>query len=845
MYVLFTALCFISQGWTEDVPQVQRDAPAEVMPSRTWDFTHLHLDVTLDPPSGTISGTATHSIAPLSPHHRTVRMHQNHLEIEKVWVDGALNKDFRVSEGFIDIAVPPNENHEIMIQYTAQPETGLHFRQPKGSVDTIEEIWSQGEAEDNRHWFPGWDYPNDRFTYSAAYTVPKHLHVVSNGQLQKTKTHSDGTKTWTYALEHELVNYLVMLAAGEYTVYHDEGVVPLEYIVPNTVSKEIVLKSFGAAKPQLDYFNVLLGEDYPYSIYRQVAVQRFMYGGMENTTSTIMSDDLLRRLPSDTPYRSESVTAHELAHQWFGDWLTCYGWRELWLNEGFASYYAMRWMETQYGNEYYAVTLHRSLRSARSGSAPMSPIGLTKKGRSENAAVYTQGLSVLHGLSQYLGRDVFDTAIQEYVQRHKNRLVETTDLRRVLEDVSGQHLGWFFDQWVTGRGTPSFTTGYSYVASTEKAPGTLTITIEQTTEESTFHAPVHIEIGDATGIKQRTVWVHDGKTELVLEMDAAPKWVVVDPNGALIAKWTRESKASNWEQVLIHSPSPYARLIALTQFSEKKNTKETVTLLEKALNDSGMYVGLREYAARALGRIATNDAQEALLSATSHSDATIRRFSLSALAKLPSSETTVKALSRAVKRDVDPNVQREALSALAALSGSKASVFSRLALAKPATRARTPLMQESLSVLGQHGTIDDIAIMVPFAKAKHYRSLRQGMMWAMTRLLGRLDTKEAKPQYSVVSSAIVPALDDPDIRIRQTAIQVLGYVGDKEVEKRLRAFAAQTHISSHRDDALDSANWIRNRKPKATEQDKKTDLTRLEEKVEEMEQRLKDVERWR
>ena len=155
-------------------------------------------------------------------------------------------------------------------------------------------MWSQGEGEDNRHWFPGWDYPNDRFTYSASFTAPEHLHVVSNGTLKETTRNTDGTKTWAYALDHELVNYLVMLAAGEYTVYSEDGAVPLEYIVANGISKDIALNSFGAAKPQLAYFNTLLGAAYPYPIYRQVAVQRFMYGGMENTTATIMADGLLR-----------------------------------------------------------------------------------------------------------------------------------------------------------------------------------------------------------------------------------------------------------------------------------------------------------------------------------------------------------------------------------------------------------------------------------------------------------------------------------------------------------------------------------------------------------------------
>ena len=128
MYVVFTALCLISQSWSDDAPTIQRDAPTEVMPSKAWDFTHLHLDLSIQPSERTISGTATHSVRPLTPHNRTVRMHQNHLDIEEVWVDGVQTKEFRVTEGMIDIAVSPNTPHNIVVHYTASPETGLHFR---------------------------------------------------------------------------------------------------------------------------------------------------------------------------------------------------------------------------------------------------------------------------------------------------------------------------------------------------------------------------------------------------------------------------------------------------------------------------------------------------------------------------------------------------------------------------------------------------------------------------------------------------------------------------------------------------------------------------------------------
>src|SRR5690606_24509373 len=260
---------------------------------------------------------------------------------------------------------------------------------------------------------------------------------------------------WTrfrYRLDRPIVSYLVAIVAGEYATYVDESEIPLTYIVPRTVGEEAARRSLGVTAEQVPWFSELLGHPFPYGSYRQAFVSRFLYGGMENATLTVLSDRLLLAHPSARDRSTEEVVAHELAHQWFGDLLTCYGWRELWLNEGFASFYTGRWLEHRYGADRYAAEQRGWMTAALHDPAPMSPRAWSKVPGRDNAAVYVRGASVLHMLRTHLGTDVFDAGIREYVARNADRLVETDDLRRALEDVSGQHLGWLFEQWVHGTG---------------------------------------------------------------------------------------------------------------------------------------------------------------------------------------------------------------------------------------------------------------------------------------------------------------------------------------------------------------------------------------------------------
>ena len=843
---LFSAFLFFVLASTALAEEpIQRDAPHEVMPQRLWDFKHLHLSLRLDVKAGQIMGHATHTVEPLKPDHSFVRLHQEGLEIQGVWVDETPVQRYKQRSGALDIPVTPGQPHTIRVQYSATPETGLHFRAPNTSGNTIWEVWSQGESMDNRYWFPGWDYPNDRFTYSADFTVSDDLHVVSNGALTKRVESSPGEMRFEYTMEQELVNYLVMVAAGEYSVFHQEGAVPLEYIVAKGVSEDVALRSFGGAKEQLTFFNDLLQNPYPYPVYRQVAVQGFLYGGMENTTATVMSDHLLRREAYDVRRSPESVTAHELAHQWFGDLLTCYGWRELWLNEGFASYYQMRWFEHKYGEELAAVELFDDLRAAARNGRPMSPRAHSKQGQSDNADVYTQGLSVLRVLELHLGREAFDAAIAEYVSRHRDSLVESEDLRRTLEDVSGHHLGWIFDQWVTGPGTPSITASSSWKQASEGESGQLTVTLKQTTKEGLFHLPVEIEIGTKTDALLRKVWLGEGTTTLQVDLDEEPLWVVADPRGGTIAKWKRTSSTENWTHALQHSPHPYARLVAMAELADGKANKDGVAALGTVMNGKNHHPIFRKRAVRALGKLATPQARKLLIAASDEPEPQVRQGIIQALGKVPVTPEVLRVLRKHWRTDAHPDVRAAALVSLSLHSADDALHRARAAVNQPLTAKRHSPLQSALRILAKHGTVDDVARLLNFLKPRVHQQLRKTTAWNFLQLFTRLDESEAKQVRPQISRALELFLEDDDLRVRETGVYVLDSIGDLPAATRLVAFANSTTIAALRESARNAASSIRQRRPSKDPAKESKDIKRIEERIQELEKRLKEVEKWR
>ncbi|MDP2317075.1 MAG: M1 family metallopeptidase, partial [Pseudomonadota bacterium] len=524
-------------------PPLAPDARGAAAPDRTFDMERLRLAVALDPAAGTVAGTATWTVRRLGA--GPLVLDQVALTIEAVTLGGATGSGTPIpwrTLGDTLVIDVPGDKAEVSVRYRATPRDGLHFRRPD-AADTHGEVWSQGEGEDNRHWFPGWDHPNDRFVYEGAITAPAGWKVLTNSG-------------------HDLVNYLVMVAAGPYEVHGTEA--NAAWVPPGTSAGGIG-RVLDPVPGMMTHFGARTGVPYPWGSYRQVFVQRFLYTGMENTSATIedrwmVGDD---RVAGTRGRRIASVVAHELAHQWYGDLLTCRSWRELWLNEGFATFFAADWEASVHGPDDAAAGVRARYR-ASFGEAALA--GRFHAGASAPAStnVYNKGASVLHMLRVMLGEDVFWAGIRRYTQGNPRALVETDDLQDAMELESGEELGWFFQQWVELPYVPQLTVSSVY------KDGAVVVTVRQATGDARpiYTLPVEVEIGAAAGAPVVAKgWLTDEDLELRVPLAAAPAYLAFDPRGGLLAAVEQAQDPAAWEAQL-GSASPYARLAAIAALGE-------------------------------------------------------------------------------------------------------------------------------------------------------------------------------------------------------------------------------------------------------------------------------------
>ncbi len=823
---------------------VQRDIPAEVMPDRHWDFDHLHLDLKIDIDNGTLTGTATHTVHPLGERASALRMFQTGLDIKGIKVDGKEIENWRLGRSTLDVDMPDSgEVHQVAVTYAAKPRTGLHFRGGKGTADPIREVWSQGEGEDNRYWFPGWDYPNDKFTVATEITVKDGYTAFANGPLTGSEAAEEGWTKWSYRLDRPIVNYLVAVAAGDYALYKEEGEVPLEYVTASTVDEKGAQLTLGFAKPQLVYFNELLGTDYPYPMYRQVVVSRFLYGGMENAGMTILADTMLVRSELDRNGRAEGVVAHELVHQWFGDLLTCYGWRELWLNEGFATFYTGRWFEETRGEQNYASKVDGWMKAALHANAPMAARAWSKVNGRDNAAVYVRGASVLHMLRVHLGDEVFDAGIANYVADNADRLVESSDLRRAMEDVSGTHLGWLFDQWVYGVGAPKVASSWKW------SEGELVVTLKQTTEGTPFSAPVQIEVGPDT---LKEVWLGEGETRLVMELDEAPPWVAVDPNRGVLAKWDHKQEPGAWLAQVQGTTSAHARIVAVSKLGKETETPEILAALRDIAMDAKIDASLRRTAIHSIGELGSEQASTALLEAAGVEERTTREAAIDALGYAVSTKDILTRLARIASTDRDAVVRASAVAAIARLDHSRGAAMARSVLGKKDDSPNSIEHTAALRVLGEHGTAADFGLLLRHTGADRPSDVRGSAAGAALRRFKDEEEAFQDRERSRLSARLIPALEDPDLRTRQSAISHLGRAGDDAAEAALLRLASQTNVlrpdiaAQARDAAalIRRGKWKRDGEEKDEEQEEE-DIELLTQRLEELEERLKRLEDWR
>jgi aminopeptidase N len=554
----------------------------------------------------------------------------------------------------------PGTPFDVEIDYSATPRFGLFFLGPdEGYPDRPRQVWSQGQDDYSRYWYPCLDAPNQKATSELVVDVPAPLEVVSNGRLVGREELADGRLRWHWQHTTPHSPYLVSLVAGEFESWREErDGVQLTYHVPKGRLAD-GHRAFDRTAEMVRFFAEFTGQPYPYPKYSQVCVADFIFGGMENTSATTLTDRTLHDARAHLDFSSEPLVAHELAHQWFGDLLTCRSWSHGWLNEGFATYFEHLWTEQSLGRDELDAELAATAdgyfdedasryRRAIVESRYHTPSDLFDR------TLYNKGAWVLHMLRAELGEDGFRAAIRAYVAGNKHGVVETIDLSRAVERATGRNLDPFFDQWVFRAGHPELK------FSIDRQGTGLQIHVVQSGEPFRFDLQLRA-VG--AGFDQSTVLpVRSKESVFEIPLPAAPRWAALDPRGLLLFQGAIQKPLELWQAELREGPTAVSRGRAAKALGKAVAVAAVPALREALLQDPFWWV--QAQAAAALGEIRGPAALAALGEGLAAKHPKARRAVVRALGQFREARAA-DLLGGPAAKDASYYVEGEALKALA------------------------------------------------------------------------------------------------------------------------------------------------------------------------------------
>ncbi len=645
--------------------------------SHDFDLQHLKLELAFDLPARKLLGTATLRMSPLAGDLREAVLDSAGLNIESVTVAGR-PLAFHTTEDRLYITLdrqyPSGAPVDFAVRYNAQPRRGLFFVLPdKYHPHRPSQIWADGDTAggNNRYWFPNYDFPNDKTTTEMLVTVPAGWEALSNGKLVASAADKRaGTTTFHWLQDKPMSTYLVSLVAGEFDKREENWKVPVVYYVPRGQSDGIA-RTFGRTTQMLDFYSANI-VPYPWAKYAQAAVDTFG-GGMENTSNTTLGASAIMdaREFEDRRIGVDSLVAHEMAHQWFGDLVTCADWRHTWLNEGFATYFQALWEEHAEGRDRFD---WNELRAGRGIAASRLAVAVVPQdGQEANSAysfIYNKGGWTLHMVRGQLGDARFWKAIQHYTRKFSYQVATTSDFVEAINEATGQDLEWLFDQYVYKPGNPEFEVSWEYDADTRL----LHLSVKQNQKvdgkPAPFRLPLEIEVLGDNAPQTFRFRVAKESEDFFFGLAERPRTVLFDPRDIILKSINFKKPAAEWVWQIEHASRALNRseaAFALGSFSGA----EVVAALDRAGTADPFY-GIRVDAAQSLGRIKTEETRPVLLKMLLDKHQDVRSAAASALGTLPKNSATIDRLFELARTDSSFAVRYAALTAAARLKPDKA-----------------------------------------------------------------------------------------------------------------------------------------------------------------------------
>lgn len=576
--------------------------------TRKHDLIHTKLELSFDWEKQHVLGKATLDLKPMFYATNQLVLDAKVFDIHSITLNNkTLSYDYDLQKITIvlDRTYTRDEQYTVVIDYTAKPnegpsggsaaitsDKGLFFINPLNeNKNKPQQIWTQGETENSSRWFPTIDKPNERCSQEIYMTVENRFQTLSNGKLISSKKNADGTRTDYWKQDKPHAPYLFMLGIGEYAVVRDSwNGKDLMYYVEKDFEAD-AKKIFNHTPEMLSFFSEKLGYPYPWDKYAQIVCRDYVSGAMENTGAVVFGEFVQKSSRELLDSNNDDIVAHEMFHHWFGDLVTCESWSNLTLNEGFATYSEYLWREHKYGHESAErkrlQDMNGYLMSAnQQGTHDLIDFEYGDKEQMFDGHSYNKGGLIVHMLRSYIGDDAFFSGLKYYLTKNEYSDVEAHELRMAFEDVVGEDLNWFFNQWFFSEGHPILTVDNNIDPESKSVMFSVTQTQDPEKFPAIFQFPVDIALYYPSGkVEYVEKWVNQRQQEITINIEDSemPIVAVLDGKHNILAI-TNEARTEE----------EYVNLFNLSkEFGDKnaalKNLKGTPSfekILDKAINDS-------------------------------------------------------------------------------------------------------------------------------------------------------------------------------------------------------------------------------------------------------------------
>jgi aminopeptidase N len=698
---------------TWDMTPVENKYPYRPSAKRTFDLIHTNLNLKFDWSKQHVLGQAKLDLTPLFYNQDSIYLDAKQFDIKSITLGGK-NLSFKNTGSQLAIALDrtytKNEKLQLIIDYVAKPnegpskgsaaitsDKGLFFINPlNNEPNKPQQIWSQGETENNSRWFPTFDKPNERCTQELTLTVEDKFTTLSNGKLISSTKNTDGTRTDYWKQDKPHAPYLFMIAVGEYATIEDKWEsLPLYYLVEKPFAAH-AKQIFNHTPEMIGFFSKLFKYKYPWDKYAQVVTKDYVSGAMENTGAVIFGDFVQKTSRELIDNDNDAIVAHELSHHWFGDLVTIESWANLTLNEGFANYAEYLWLEHKYGkdkaDEHRQNELSGYLSSAMaSGLHPLIHYRYADKEAMFDAHSYNKGGLTLHYLRSYVGDDAFFESLAQYLKKNEYTAVEVDELRMAFEDVTGEDLHWFFDQFYLKKGHPEIKVNYQFNPSNKN----LEITAKQKAD-NIFEMPIDVAVYDENNkASYHRVWLKDSISNIIITLNKSPKSIVFDGRNVVPGVVIEEKSNHEWLQTYKASPLFGDKLNASQMIEAEVGQRDS--LVKLMLYDKYHY--FRNIAINAVTEANTaKDYTDILLKyAQDDENSIVRASALRALAGIENIPSKTQVINDILSKEQAYPVIGEALSMLFNMDSTKA-----LTMADALNKDNIPALDAKLAgIFGQ------------------------------------------------------------------------------------------------------------------------------------------------